>query len=134
MGARRLLAGVVLTCGIMLAGVGISSPALAADGTAESTDAGVAGARTQYKDDGDIYTVCDRDADSMGAVGWIEIKQEDGSWNKFREVYVGGGAGACEGNNVDVNREGARVKIVACRQNGSTGNPQDCGRVEVPGA
>ncbi|SCL36946.1 hypothetical protein GA0074692_4501 [Micromonospora pallida] len=134
MRAGKVIAGAIMTCGIMLTGIGIASPAMAASGTAFSTDAGAAGASTRYNDDGDIYTACDLDADGTGAVGWIEVRQADGSWNKYPERYVGGGAGSCSEYNANIARESADVRIVACRQNGPTANPQDCGRHIVPGA
>ena len=107
---------------------------MAASGTAWSTDSGDAGASTHFDDNGDIYTVCDEDADSMGAVGWIDVRQADGSWKSFPKVYVGTGNGTCKGNNTDILRESAQVKIHACRQNGSTGTPQDCGYIIVSGS
>jgi hypothetical protein len=119
-----------LTCALSLAGV---SPAMAANGKAWSTDGGDRGASTYYDDGPDEYTVCDEDGDSMGAAGWIEVKQANGSWNKFPTKYAGGGVGDCTGNNTDVLRESAEVKIVACRQNGPTATPQDCGYIIVQG-
>lgn len=131
MRARKLIATAGLASGILLLG---NVPAMAASGTAWSTDAGDRGASTYYNDNGDSYKVCDEDADYMGAVGWIEVKQADGSWNKFPSRYAGDGNDTCNGNNVDILRESAQVKIVACRQNGPYASPQDCGYIIVPGS
>ncbi|NMO19253.1 hypothetical protein HPC49_16535 [Pyxidicoccus fallax] len=117
----------------VVAGLMCSATAFAADGTAYTSDAGDIAGRTHFDDNGDIYTVYDMDADNEGVVGWIEVQQADGSWRAFRRVYVGSGDGTHESNNVDIVREGARVKIVACRQNGPSGNPYACGTAIVTG-
>ena len=131
MRARKLMALTGLTCGILLAG---NSPALAASGTAYSTDGGTRGASTQFNDNGDSYRVCDLDGDYMRAVGWIEVRQADGSWKKFQKVEAADGVGDCNGNDVDILRETAQVKIVACRQNGAFATPQDCGWIIISGS
>lgn len=130
MRVRTMIITTGLACGLSLVG---ASPAMAANGKAWSTDAGAAGASTYYDDGPDSYLVCDEDGDYMGAAGWIEVRQADGSWSRFAKKYAGGGVGDCTGNNVDVTRENAQVKIVACRQNGPDATPQDCGYIIVQG-
>jgi hypothetical protein len=130
MNVRKTTVLTGLACGILLAG---NSPAWAASDTAYSTDGGTRGASTYYNDNGDSYTVCDRSGDYMRAVGWIEVRQEDGSWNRFAKVEAVG-EGVCNGNNVDVIRENADVRITACRQNGAFAQPQDCGWKIIPGS
>lgn len=121
--------------GVVAGALVLGTPAAyAASGIAWSTDGGDRGASTTFNDNGDIYTVCDEDEDSMGAAGWIEVKQKDGSWKKYPKIYVGTGNGDCKGNNTDVTREGANLKVVACRQNGSTASPQDCGWIIISGS
>jgi hypothetical protein len=81
-----------------------------------------------FNDDGDSYTVCDDNADGMSAIGRISVKQADGSWNDFAWVADQDGAGnGCNGNNVDIIREQADVKLTICRKDYSAGGPiRDC--------
>ncbi|MCW2809749.1 MAG: hypothetical protein JWP57_4668 [Spirosoma sp.] len=124
---------------ILLAAVGLMAlvgpqSASARDGRAFTSDTGDIAGHTSYYDATDIYTVYDDDADSVGVVGWIEIKQSDGSWRPFPRVYVGTGNGTQRSNYKDVVREAATVRIWACRQNGPDGYPFNCGRADVSGS
>ncbi|RKH69207.1 hypothetical protein [Corallococcus aberystwythensis] len=124
---RKALGAVAVLAGLCAA------PAFAASGCAYTTDAGQAAGRTCFDDGGDIYTVYDLDSDNEGVVGWVEVKQANGTWKAFARVYVGTGYNTSKGNNVDIVREGAQVKIVACRQNGSGGTPYSCGTAIIAG-
>jgi len=118
-------------CGLMFTG---ASPAMAASATAYSTDAGTRGASTHFDDGENIYTVCDRDADGMRAVGWIEVRQADGSWNKFPKIEALGD-GNCVSNKAYIIREDAAVMIKACRKNGDGADRlRDCGSDTVSGS
>lgn len=88
-----------------------------------------------YNDSGDSYTVCDDLADGMSAVGWISVRQANGSWNAFAKITDSNGAGnSCAGNNVDVIREGADVRLSLCRQDNSVGGPRrDCSSEVISG-
>ncbi|WP_163998490.1 hypothetical protein [Pyxidicoccus caerfyrddinensis] len=126
---RRAALGAVAAVLVGLSG----APAFAASGCANTTDTGDTAGKTCFDDGGDIYTVYDLDSDNEGVVGWIEVRQADGSWKAFARVYVGTGYNTHKGNNVDVVREGAQVKVVACRQNGSGGTPYSCGTAIIAG-
>ncbi|RKH03181.1 hypothetical protein D7X74_36475 [Corallococcus sp. CA047B] len=127
---RRAALGAVVA---VLVGLG-GAPAFAANGTAYTSDAGDTAGKTYFNDDGDIYTVYDTDSDNEGVVGWVEVQQANGSWKAFARVYVGTGYNTHASNNVDIVREGARVKIVACRQNGPSGTPYSCGTAIISGS
>lgn len=124
--ARRSLAVVVTAaaCSVGLA----ATPALAGDGVARA--AGGA-AETWYRDytglTDDLIVVTDRVKDGHGAVGWIEVKQADGSWNRFPKIYNGKGYQTSVSVRQDVLREAAQVKVVSCLQDGVGGSPWNCG-------
>lgn len=107
-----------------------SHAAYANDGTAYAADHA---AITYYWDRGDYITVCDNAYDSHGAVGWIEVRQADGSYRAFPHLYEGGGYKHCTQVVQDVLREGSTVKVVSCLQDGRYGRPWNCGQVYVAG-
>jgi len=83
--------------------------------------------KISYDDSGDSYTVCDTATDSVGVTGRISVQQADGSWHHFAWRRDGtGDDGTCAGNNVDVLREAADVRLTICRQNGADGPRYDC--------
>jgi hypothetical protein len=96
---------------------------------------------TSFNDDGDSYTVCDDAADGMSAVGRISVKQADGSFKPFAWVYDSDGTGDgdgdgkdCGGNNVDIIRESATVRLTICRQDLSDNGPiRDCANRDIAG-
>lgn len=104
-----------------------AGPAMAANGYASSGQA----ARTTYADHtghtDDFITVEDTLKDDHGAVGWIEVQQPDGSWNRFPKIYAGGGVGTSVSVRQDVSRELARVRVYSCLQDGVGGSPYNCG-------
>ncbi|WP_147444988.1 hypothetical protein [Corallococcus sp. CA053C] len=112
----------------------VGAPAFAASGCARTTDTGDVAGKTCFNDNGDIYTVTDTDADNEGVVGWIEVEQANGTWKAFAKVYVGSGYNTSDGNNVDITNESARVRVWACRQNGSGGTPYSCGSAVLLGS
>jgi hypothetical protein len=107
-----------------------SHAAFASDGEAWAADHA---AVTYFFDSGDFVTVCDMAYDHHGAVGWIEVKQADGSYNAFPHVYEGDGYKTCTQVVQDVRREAATVKIVSCLQDGRYGRPWNCGFRYVSG-
>ncbi|MEO7235564.1 MAG: hypothetical protein ABIW80_09325 [Lapillicoccus sp.] len=107
-----------------------SHTAFASNGTAYAADHA---AITYYFDSGDYVTVCDNDIDSHGAVGWIEVRQADGSYHAFPHLYEGDGYNHCTQVVQDVQRETATVKVVSCLQDGRYGRPWNCGFVYVSG-
>lgn len=117
------LAATAALCSIALG----AGPALAANGYASSGQA----AKTSYEDHtgftDDFITVEDTAKDDHGAVGWIEVQQADGSWNRFPKIYAGRGVGTHESVRQDVVRELARVKVYSCLQDGVGGSPYNCG-------
>ncbi|WP_019146665.1 hypothetical protein [Aeromicrobium massiliense] len=126
----RLAAAVTLAAGVVLVGVG--SPAQAASG---GVDNPTGGARTYFHDDQDIVIVSDRAGDTHAASGWIEIKQADGSWVRRpgTPIYVPG-EGNFQSIPVNVQREAADVRLVACLQDGQNGQPYSCGRRIISGS
>jgi hypothetical protein len=118
---RRVLA--VAAVGVCATAVGLQ-PAAAADGYVYA--AGYA-ALTVYHDVGDKIDVIDNAKDNEGAVGWIEVQQANGTFKAFPHIYVGGGFTTKVTVTQDVLREGSRVKIVSCIQNGPSGHPYNCG-------
>lgn len=120
MRTRAIIATIGLAFGLVLFG---ASPAMAASGSVESVGGG---ARTTFDDSVDKFTVCDLLTDGFRAVGWIEVKQADGSWNRFPKEEAVNGAGHCNPKDVEVLREAADLKVVACVQNGAAGNPFNC--------
>ncbi|MEP6631307.1 MAG: hypothetical protein ABJA89_12600 [Lapillicoccus sp.] len=123
-GRSAAVVGTAALCSVLMA----ATPALAADGVARA--AGSA-AETWYRDytgfTDDLIVVTDRLKDSHGAVGWIEVKQADGSWNRFPKIYNGKGYNTSVSVRQDVLREGAQVKVVSCLQDGVGGSPYNCG-------
>jgi hypothetical protein len=99
-------------------------PALAADGYVYA--AGYA-ALTTYHDVGDKIEVTDNAKDGEGAVGWIAVKQADGSYKDFPHVYNGYGFGQTVTVTQDVVREASEYRIESCIQNGPNGTPYNCG-------
>lgn len=117
---RAIVATLGLACGLVLFG---ASPATAESGSVTSIGGG---ARTTFDDSVDKFTVCDLEADGFRAVGWIEVRQADGSWNKFPKEEAVNGVGHCNPKDVEVVREAADLKVVACVQNGAAGTPFNC--------
>lgn len=109
MRVRTMIATVALVGGFTALG---TSQAGAESGTAYSTDGGTPGASTYFNDAEDRYRVCDREVDGWDAVGWIEVKQADGSWKRFSKVYARGGA--CVPHDTEVLREAADMRVWAC--------------------
>ncbi len=107
MRTRAIIATTGLACGLVLFA---ASPATAASGTAWSGEA----ARTRFDDSVDKYEVCDLADDEKKAVGWIEVKQADGSWKQFPKEVVVGGIGHCNPRDVEVLREDAPLRVYAC--------------------
>lgn len=103
-----------------------TGPAAAESGSVLTTDGGATGGRTSFEDLWDRYKVCDLDEDGMRVVGWISVKQADGSWSPFARLEAVG-SGNCASRDVDVTREEADLMVVACRQNGASAPTQDCG-------
>ena len=101
-----------------------SHTAFAVNGTAYAADHD---AVTYYFDSGDYVTVCDEEYDAHGAVGWIEVRQADGSYKAFPHLYEGSGYNHCTQVVQDVLRESSRVKVVSCLQDGRYGRPYSCG-------
>ena len=128
MGRRTGRSAVVVGVAALSAVLLTATPALAADGVARA--AGGA-AETWYRDytgfTDDLIVVTDRAKDGHGAAGWIEVKQSDGSWNRFPKIYNGKGYGTSVSVRQDVLREGAQVKVVSCLQDGVGGSPWNCG-------
>lgn len=118
---KAMVATAALACGLVLFG---GSPASAESGGVLSVGGG---ARTYFDDSPDKYTVCDLEADGYRAVGWIEVEQADLSWNRFAKVEASG-VGVCTPRPTDVLMEAARLRVVACVQNGASGTPFNCGR------
>ena len=124
---RTTLVSGLMAGGLVLAGG--AAPAAAASGYVTSP-----GGKTTFNDSGDIYTVCDTAKDGMSAVGWIEVRQANGSWYKHPVIKATGGKGDCVRKNVDVKREKAQLKIVSCRQDiGAGGGIYNCYRAIIPG-
>jgi hypothetical protein len=94
-----------------------------------------------FNDDGDSYTVCDDAGDNMSAIGRISVKQADGSWSHFAWVADKDGTGDgdgdgkdCSGNNVDIIREQADVRLTVCRKDYSNDGPiRDCAYRTISG-
>lgn len=105
---RAAIATIGLACGFVLFG---GVPASAESGIAWSTGLH---ASTHFDDSVDKYTVCDWSDDGWLAVGWIEVKQADGSWRQFPKETVVGGDGHCNPKDVEVLSENAPVKVWAC--------------------
>ncbi|TQK70653.1 hypothetical protein [Nocardioides sp. SLBN-35] len=125
--------GAVLGSALAATSLLAASPATAASG---SVDAIGGGARTWFGDADNIVIVSDRLGDYHGAVGWIEIKQADGSWNQrpATRIYVGAGEGSFQSIPVTVNREAADVRLVSCLQDGASGSPWNCNRKIISGS
>jgi len=128
MRTRAIIATIGLGFGLVLFG---ASPAMAEGGTVKSVGGG---ASTEFVDTVDKFIVCDLLADGYRAVGWIEVKQADGSWNKFPKEEAVNGAGHCNPKDVEVLSEAADLKVVACVQNGAAGNPFNCNSKVLAGS
>ena len=102
-------------------------------GNAYTSDLGDVAGHTYFDDRINVYTVYDDDEDGEGVVGWIEVRQANGSWLAYERVYVGTGNGTSKSAYRDITREEADVRIWACRQNGPGGTPYSCGKAVVPG-
>lgn len=89
---------------------------------------------TAYYDAFDQVEVCDRLKDAHGAIGWISVKQADGSWSNFPRVYEGGGVNHCTLVSQDVIREFASIRIYSCWVDGAFGTPYNCGSKVIDGA
>lgn len=127
---KRVRAAAALVAVPMLAVLTMQSAA-AADGKVwAANDA----AYTYYTDKGDYVTVCDRAPDGHGAVGWIAVRQSDGSYKNFPRVYQGNGDGHCAIVSQDVLREGSPIKIVSCLIDGPNGTPYGCGTKYIQGS
>lgn len=104
-----------------------ATPAGAADGQVQAVNHG---AETYYADHtghiDDYITVHDTMQDGHGAVGWIEVQQADGSWNRFPKIYVGTGWMTSTSVRQDVLRELAGVRVYSCLQDGVDGTPYRC--------
>jgi len=122
MGIARKAGAVVATAGALIA-LNIQ-PAAAADGYVYA--AGYA-ALTVYHDSGDQIDVVDNARDGEGAVGWIAVKQADGTYKSFSHIYNGKGFGEKITVTQDVLREASEYRIVSCIQNGPYGSPYNCG-------
>ena len=107
---RATIATIALTCGIVLFA---AAPATAESGTVKSIGEG---ASTHFDDSVDKYTVCDLRDDGLLAAGWIEVEQPDGSWHQYPKEIVVGGIEHCNPKDVEVQREDARVRVVACQK------------------
>lgn len=123
---KAILAGVVATAGV----VAFAGPAAADSGQVYSVGAA---ARSIFNDQNDVVTSCDRSADGHGSVGWISVRQADGSWNPFPHVYNGGGSGTCRSVDFNVVRERADLRLYSCLQDGSSGRPYSCGVATLDG-
>lgn len=101
-----------------------SRSATAADGAAQTT----------YFDDRDNVEVCDFVSDHHGAIGWIEVRQANGTFKAFSRVYNGNGARrGCITVHQDVLREASTVKVVSCIVDGPHGRPFNCGQQYASG-
>ena len=130
---RLMRRGATVTVALTSCVLFTAAPAFAVSGRAFTSDTGDVAGHTYFEDRIDVYTVYDDDADSEGVVGWIQVRQADGSWKSFERLYVGTGAGTSRSAYHDIIREQATVRIWACRQNGPTGTPYSCGTADVPG-
>lgn len=130
LGTRHGAAVAVAAVSVVLLSAG---PAIADSGNAYTSDTGDIAGHTHFDDRIDVYTVYDDDKDSEGVVGWIEVRQANGSWKGYERLYVGTGNNTHRSAYRDIQREGADVRIWACRQNGSGGSPYSCGRAVVRG-
>lgn len=81
---------------------------------------------TDYSPD-DEYKVCDTAADGMSAVGWIEVRNADGTWYEYSHLRAAGN-GTCASNDVNIidSKEDRQVKVVVCRKNYPDGPLRDC--------
>lgn len=120
---RWVQAGLVAAAIPVLAATTVQS-ASAADGKAYAAGQS---ASTSYWDGGDYITVCDLETDHHGAIGWIAVKQSNGSYKNFPRVYEGGGYNHCTQVVQNVLREASTIKIVSCVVDGPNGSPFNCG-------
>jgi hypothetical protein len=137
MPARRRLRSrwpaAVAAAGLCSCALVTPTAAIAASGNAYTSDTGDIAGHTYWDDRLNVYTVYDDDKDSEGVVGWIEVRQANGSWSPSPHVYVGTGYDTERSGYRDVKHEYADVRIWACRQNGASGKPYSCGKAIVPG-
>ncbi|PRY55681.1 hypothetical protein BCF74_12265 [Knoellia remsis] len=122
----------VILAGAVAAGgaVGFAGPAAADSGQVYSVGAA---AVSIFNDQNDVVTTCDRARDGEGTVGWISVRQADGTWNAFPRVYNGGGVNTCRSGDFNVLREAAPVRLYSCLQNGPSGRPYSCGVATLNG-
>ncbi len=119
MNIRRL---VLATAALVSAGtvaLAAASPALAASGQVYSTGAN---ARSIFNDQNDAVTACDRAENGRAAVAFIRVKQADGSWLQRGWVVDGNANGEnnCVTEIVNVNREGAALRLFSCELDNGT--------------
>jgi hypothetical protein len=131
--ARRRWPAAVAAAGLSACALVSATVAFAQSGNAYTSDTGDTAGHTYWDDRLNVYTVYDDDEDHEGVVGWIEVRQANGSWSPSPHVYVGTGNGTERSGYRDVKHEYADVRIWACRQNGSSGTPYSCGKAIVPG-
>lgn len=55
------------------------------------------------------------------------LARADGSCKVFPHVYVGTDYNTSQAVTQDVIREGSRIRLTACLQDGSSGKPWNCG-------
>ncbi|CAA9232732.1 MAG: hypothetical protein AVDCRST_MAG41-1073 [uncultured Corynebacteriales bacterium] len=123
----RIITTIAVTAG---ASIALAGPAMADSGEVYSVGAA---AKTIFNDQNNVVSVWDRAADSHGAVGWIEVRQADGSWNRFPKVYNGNGNGTYVAQQFDIARESAQLRVVSCLQDGANGTPYSCGSAILNG-
>ena len=128
--SRRVAAAASAT---IVAAVSITLSAPTASAASASAFAANGNAETVYYDNGDWVVVCDMERDRHGAMGWIEIRQANGSFRAFSHIYAGSGKGHCAKVHQDVLREASLVKVVSCLVDGPHGRPFSCGHQYVKG-
>jgi hypothetical protein len=123
----KRVAGLLGAATLAAAGLVItpSAPALAGENAKVGTDdPGDIGAMMYWEHSEDHYRVCDTDADGVHAWGRA-FYRDNGRWKKLPVVEVAGNdeCSSWYGRNL---REGTRVRIKVCLQNGAHGRLRHC--------
>ena len=121
LGTRRALA----TAGAVAVQPGSADAAAKPDIGVFTEDAGDPGGSAAFFPKGDRFIVCDQDADGVHAWGRLWVRH-DGKWHK-RWTLEDGGDAKCDEKPRKANiKEGRRVMIRACLQDGPHGDLRHC--------